>query len=721
MEKFFYPQSVAVVGVSEAPDNLARGIVANLLQFGYQGKIFPVGPRGGTVFGVPILKGMEYLPHPVDLAAILSPARYVPAIVQACGRMGINRIVVESAGFSELNDAGRALEEQVRGLLKQYNLRLVGPNGLGLVNLENGLALPFAQFDPKPRKGKISVIAQSGGVATHLFAWMSREGLGFNKFLSLGNKLDVGENEALAYLLKDPGTEAVYLYLEGLQDGRELLDLARRATKPIFLHLLNVGPETAAIGQSHTASLTTDERVLEAACRQGGMLQIKHQWDFLNAAKLVGQPPVKGPRLMILSRSGGEALVSAYAARRWGFQLPPLSPPLTALLKERSRAGIINPNNPIDLGDIFDFTVYSDLMAGFCADPEVDAILFNYGPVADFEMEPARQMARHLVEQARKAGKPLAVCVLCTLDEEEFFRQTLGVPVFHFPEDAVQALACSREWGRQEDLGGAAAPGGGGSQVQTLAFSREEGGWEDRAASPEDVSGCDWDQISVILTRTPAGFLTLPQALALAAALGIPAAPWEAVDNPETAAVAAGRLGYPVVLKLSAASLIHKTEAGAVLLNLLDAPQVEAGFGRLARAAQKHLPAGEPWQVVVMAQVSGGREMLVGARQDRAFGPVLAFGAGGVDTEILEDVALRVAPVDLTQAQGLIRETRAGRILSGIRGGPAADLEALGRALTSLSQALLQFPQIQEVDFNPVLAFPGRPGIIALDARIRVG
>jgi acetyltransferase len=395
---------------------------------------------------------------------------------------------------------------------------------------------------------------------------------------------------------------------------------------------------------------------------------------------------------MILSRSGGEALVSAYAARQWGFQLPPLSPPLTALLKERSRAGIIKPNNPIDLGDIFDFTVYSDLMAWFCADAEVDAILFNYGPVADFEMEPARRMARHLVEQARKAGKPLAVCVLCTLNEEEFFRETLGVPVFHFPEDAVQALASSREWGGREALGATTAPGCG-----------------------------SLDQVSAILTQAPAGFLPLPQALALTAALGIPAAPWEAVDNPEAAAAAAGRLGYPVVLKLSAASLIHKTEAGAVLLNLLDAGQVQAGFGRLAVAAQEHLPAGEPWQVVVMAQVAGGREVLLGARQDRAFGPVLAFGAGGIDTEVLEDVALRVAPVDLTQAQGLIRETRVGRVLSGIRGRPAADLEALGRALTALSQVLLQFPQIQEVDLNPVVVFPGQEGIVALDARIRVG
>ncbi len=691
MDKFFYPQSVAVVGVSDNPTNLAQGIVANLLKFGYQGKIFPVGPRGGSVFGLPILPRLEDLPQAVDLAAILTPARVVPAAVETCGRLGITRVAVESAGFSELNAAGRALEEEIRALLQRYRMRLVGPNGLGLINMETGLALPFASLSPPPRKGRIAIISQSGGVGSHLFAWMAKEGLGLSKFLSLGNRLDVAENEVLAYLLDDPGTLAIYLYLEGLRDGRELMSLARRAAKPIYLHAPNVGEETAVIAHSHTASLATDERVLDAACRQSGMLPIKRQTEFLAAAKLAGQPPVKGRRVVVLSRTGGEAVVTAYACRQWGFELPPLSPRLAELLQQRSRAGIIQPTNPIDLGDIFDFAVYEEIVAAVCRDPEVDAILLNYGPMADFEMDRGREMARKCVEQARSAQKPLAVTVLITLDEEEFFRETLGVPVFHFPEEAVEALAAS-----------------------LYQASRGE------AAAVEAPPLFEAEKVATILPAQP-GFLSLPQALSLTAALGIAVAPWGAAATADEAVAVAGRLGYPVCLKLAAASLVHKTEAGAVILDLKDAAAVAAAFARLARTARESLPPEEDWQVVVMTQVSGGLELLLGARRDPVFGPVLACGAGGVGTEALEDISLRIAPIDATQAREQIAATRIGRLLAGLRGQPPADQEALSRALAILSQFMLRFPQVQEVDLNPVRAFSGRLGLLALDARVRVG
>jgi acyl-CoA synthetase (NDP forming) len=451
MKRFFYPQSVAVVGVSEAADNLGQGIVSNLLEFNYRGQIFLVGRQAGTAFGLPIFPSLRDLPQAVDLAVILAPARFVPALVKDCGELGITRVVVESAGFSELDHGGEALEDEVRSLLKQYGVRLVGPNGLGLMNLENGLALPFAQVPREVSLGEISIVAQSGGVAAHLMGWMVREGLGLNKFLSLGNKLDVNENDALEYLLSDPGTAAIYLYLEGLSDGRVLMDLARRAEKPIFLHLANVGEETAAIAHSHTASLTADERVLAAACRQTGMVHVTSQYDFLAAAKLVGQPPVKGNRLVVLSRSGGEAVVAAYACRQQGFRLPPLSPQLADLVRKRSRAGVIKPTNPIDLGDIFDFDVYSEVVAAVCRDPEVDAVLLHYGPLADFEREAGREMARQVISEARACHQPLAVTLLISLEEEEFLRDTLKVPVFHFPEEAVAALALSRDlYGRKK-------------------------------------------------------------------------------------------------------------------------------------------------------------------------------------------------------------------------------------------------------------------------------
>jgi acyl-CoA synthetase (NDP forming) len=694
MHRFFYPQSIAVVGVSEDPDNLGQGIVANLLEFEYPGKIFPVGRKPGAAFGLPIFPGLSDLPQTVDLAVLLAPARVIPALVQECGELGITRVVVESAGFSELSEAGRNLEEEVRALIRHYGLRLVGPNGLGVMNMETGLALPFAQVRPRPRRGSISIVAQSGGVATHLLAWMTREGLGLNKFLSLGNKLDVSENEVLAYLLDDPGTAAIYLYLEGLQDGRGLLATAQRARKPIFLHLANVGPETAAIAHSHTASLATDERVLAAACRQSGMVRLESQAEFLSAAKLVGQPPVRGHRLIVLSRSGGEAVVAAYACRQHGFTLPPLSDHLVDFIREHSRAGVIHPTNPVDLGDIFDFTVYSETMAQICRDPQVDAILFHYGPLAEFELEAGRDMARRLLDLAREARKPLAVTVLCTLEEEDFLRESLGVPVFHFPEEAVQALA----------------------------IHRDHAAWE-REPSPEPVPSLPTaDHIPPLLIhRHPSGYLPLDRALALVETLGMAVAPWRVALSPQEAGAAAQRLGYPVVLKLDAPGLVHKTEAGAVLLGLQDAGEVEAGFARLAALARRHVSPGEPWQVLVMSQVAGGREMLLGARQDPSFGPVLVFGAGGVDTEVLDDIALKIAPLSPSLARQLVAETRVGRILGGIRGLPPADLDALARGLVALSQLMLQFPAIQEVDLNPVRLFPGQAGLVALDARVRLG
>lgn len=693
MKKFFYPNSLAVVGVSETPDNLARGIVHNLLKFSYQGKIFLVGRRPGAAFNLPIYPSLRDLPEPVDLVVILSPARSIPGLLQDCGELGFSRVVVESAGFSELSEAGLALEAEVRALLKKYQIRLIGPNGLGCMNMEIGLALPFAVVRPVPRLGNISIIAQSGGVSTHLLAWMTREGLGLNKFLSLGNKLDVAENEALAYFLEDPGTAAVYVYLEGVADGRGLLQAARRATgKPVFLHVANVGPETAAIAQSHTASLTADEVVVAAACRQGGLVQITDQADFLSLAKLVGQPPVQGDRLVVFSRSGGEAVVAAYTCRRHGFRLPPLSPPLADFIRNSSRAGVIHPGNPIDLGDIFDFSVYTETMAAVCRDPEVDAVLLHYGPMADFEIPAGREMVQRFLELARQAGKPLAITLLCTLEEMKFFRDTLRVPVFHFPEEAVRALA----WSRDQAARGA---------PEVLA-----------PIAPLPAS----EQLSGLLAQARDEFLPLPLALAVVEALGVAVAPWRAVSSQDEAVTAAAAVGYPVVLKLAAAALIHKTEAGGVLLNLQDRAAVIAAYQNLAALAQKSLPPGEVWQVVVMAQAAGGREVLLGARRDQSFGPVVAFGAGGIETEILADAALRIAPITAAQARELVAETRVGRLLAGFRGQPPAGLEALSQALAALSQFMIQFPQIQEVDLNPVRLFHGRPGLLALDARIRV-
>jgi acetyltransferase len=324
----------------------------------------------------------------------------------------------------------------------------------------------------------------------------------------------------------------------------------------------------------------------------------------------------------------------------------------------------------------------------------VDGVLLNYGPVYDPERQAAREMLKYYLQSSRSQGKPLAISVCASLEEEDFIRDELGVPVFHFPGDAVRSLAYSRDF--------AVRPTPDDPTVDSPAFDNQR-----------------LDEL--LISAAGEGFLPMPQALSLMEAAGIPVAGWRRATSSDEALKAAADLGFPVVLKLSAPSLVHKTEVGAVLLNLEDFPGVAAAYGQLKDLAARHLPPKEAWEVVVMKQAAGGEEVLVGGRRDQAFGPLVACGAGGIWTEILEDVALRVAPISLGEARRQILETKFGRILAGVRGRPPADLEALSRALSRLSHLMHRFPRIQEVDLNPVRVFPGERGLLALDARVRVG
>ena len=283
-------------------------------------------------------------------------------------------------------------------------------------------------------------------MGSNVIAWLAQSGIGMNKFVSVGNKLDTNENDILAFLLEDPGTTLIYLYMEDLADGRRLMELGRQAKKPILLHKANIGTLSADIARSHTASLAVDDEVVSAACCQSGILRVHSRNEFLHAAIALQQPPLKGDRLVVLSRSGGEAVVVADACQKAGFQLPPLSPEIVRLIESRSRAGVIKPINPLDLGDIFDFTLYQDVAAAFCQDPEVDAIVLNYGPINELEREPAQTMAKKLIDLARQHQKPLLITVIGNLEERQFFRQELGVPVFSFPGEAIRALILARSY-----------------------------------------------------------------------------------------------------------------------------------------------------------------------------------------------------------------------------------------------------------------------------------
>jgi acetyltransferase len=670
--------------------------VSNLIEFGFQGKIFPVGPKGGHIFHLDIFPSLLDLSEAPDLVAVLAPARVVPEILNDCGRLGVQRVVVESGGFSELGREGRRLEEQVKQKLREHGIRMMGPNGLGIINLEIGLCLPFMTLPAKPRLGGVSLVCQSGGVGSNVIAWLAQSGLGMNKFVSVGNKLDTNENDILAFLLEDPGTNLIYLYMEDLADGRRLMELGRQAKKPILLHKANIGSLSADIARSHTASLAVDDEVVSAACCQSGILRVHSRNEFLHATIALLQPPLKGDRLVVLSRSGGEAVVVADACQKAGFQLPPLSPEIIRLIESRSRAGVIKPMNPLDLGDVFDFSLYAEVAAAFCQDPDIDAIIFNYGPITDIEQEPARAMAKNLIEMAQAHGKPLLITVIGNLEERQFFRQELGVPVFAFPGEAIRSLVLARSYNICQLLPPpAAAP----VQVASLPAI-------DRVLSPH--------------LATP-GPLPMPIALEVVQTLGISVPLWQLVTSVAGAEQAAANLGLPVCLKLSAPSALHKSDLGGVLLNLNSPAAVREGFQSLEEVVRMNLPAGEVWQVLVMPYIEGGLEVIIGGKRDRAFGPMIIFGAGGIWVEILEDVAMRLVPLDLATARELIAETKIYKILKGLRGQPPLDVTALAQSLVLLSALMMHSSQIQEVDLNPIRVFPEGQGIMALDARIILG
>ena len=682
MDRFFYPRSIVVIGVSEKPDNLARNILTNLRTFGYRGDLYAVGRREGEVEGVPIVTSLDQLPGGIDLAVILAPAPMVPDLVEACGRKDIRRVVIESGGFGEFSEEGRLLEQRLLEVARRWGIRFVGPNCISVVNLETGVCLPFALLSPEmARRGRVSVVSQSGGVSITYLDRLSAAGVGVNKVVSIGNKTDLDETDHLAYLLEDLGTEIVVLYLESLSDGRRLLDLACSASKPVVVHKANRGEAGWRIAASHTAALADDDRIVSAAFRQAGILRAEGFRDAVAIAQGLSLPPVRGDHLVVISRSGGHAVIAADAAEVHGFRLPPLPETFARRVRGFFRADVIDLTNPLDLGVIFDFDLYAQIVEECLRGLAPDAILLinTYGPT---EMEGGRRLARKVESIVRETGLPVALCVYAPGEEARRVQEGVDLPVFTEIDEAVRGLAAARDWHRWRSV---------------------------RARFPAD-------EVTVSAGAAhslPSGILTPDQALSLCQVYDIPVAPWLTASTPDGAAAAADRLGYPVALKILSPEVIHKSDVGGVALDLVGPEAVrETAEGMLLRA-----PEGA--SLMVQRMVEDGVEVILGGKQDPTFGPVVMFGLGGIYVEVLEEVSFRVAPLTRADAEAMIDEVRSSRLLGGIRGRPPADREGLIRALLVLSRMLVDHPRLLEIDVNPLVVSP--EGVVAVDARARVG
>lgn len=697
MRDIFYPTTVAVIGVSAKPDNLGRNIVGNLVEYGFQGIVYAVGPSGGSIETRRIYRSVGDIPDHIDLAVILTPAATVPSVLEECGQKGIRFAIIETAGFREFTQQGQQLEHEIVGVAEKYGIRFVGPNCIGAINMENGFCVPFPSLKRIVKNGAVSIITQSGGVGMSALNLMANEGLGLNKFVSVGNKLNINAEDMLEYLINDEGTELIFLYLESIGDGRRMMEIARRSTKPILVFKSNIGKLGRSIALSHTASLASDDKVVDAAFHQAGILRVRDATTLGNNMKILRLPPMRGRRLGVISRSGGHAVMAADACELSGFELAPFPDSFLREIESHFRASVIRLTNPLDLGDLFDLEMFARIVEGALQIPEVDGVVFLHTGISEAENLISRKLLERIMGMVAHYDKPVAYYMSTAAAEVVYLKQTYDFPIFTQVVETVRALAMSHYYYyRQQALHApASAPG------------------EPRVRAGEKQVG------ELIARARQAGRdLLLPEALQALEAYGLPVSPSALASSPAQAAEAAGRLGFPAVLKVAAERISHKTDVGGVRLNLADGPAVEAAYGEMMASILSREPETEIAGALVQPMAPPGQELILGGRQDPQFGPVLLVGVGGIFAEVYEDVVLRVAPIHETEALEMLESLHGYPILAGTRGRAPSDIEAVVQALLRLSQLMVDFPEIQELDINPLRVFPAGQGCLALDGRI---
>lgn len=686
MHKLFSAQSVVVVGVSESEDNLGKNIVGNLVRLGYQGTIHAVGPRGGEVLGLPVYRSVAELSGPVDLAVILTPARFIPEIMAQCGEKGIRWAVVESGGFRELGPEGEELEREMLEVCARFGIRFVGPNCIGVAYTKTGLYTPFVTLQAPYRQGRVSVISQSGGVGLSLGERLSTAGIGLNKFVSMGNKLSLDEADFLTFLLDDSETGIIYFYLEDFKRGRAFIEAARGSSKPIILHKSNTSPLSRAIAQSHTAALAGDDAVVDAVCHEAGIVRVESLARAINAMRGFAMPTLRGRNLAVVSRSGGHAVVAADTCARHGFHLPPLDERFLESVRERLRAGVIRLGNPLDLGDLYDMPFYMSVVENILRQEDIHGVVFIHVSHTASEQEATRQLFEHLWDLSWQCGKPVAMVAETPFQERVYLLERVEFPFFSESVEAIESL--SFQW----------------EHTKAAAVRVRE-------SAPEisvDAETAAWLSTLEAENRQP----LLHEALELMERIGIPTAPWKMTRTLSEAIDAAETMGYPVALKAVGSSLLHKSEKGAVVLNVTGAEELGRHWPRLNNLAED--VAG----VLVQRMVSSSRELIVGGKRDPSFGPVVLAGLGGIMVEVLKDVRMRLAPIGEKAALQMLRELSGARMLGAFRGMPEADLDAAARILARISILMHQFPQIAELDLNPVVLYDDGKGAVALDARL---
>ena len=703
LDAFFAPASVAVIGASRRERAVGSVVARNLLADGFKGHVELVNPHGGELFGRPVATSIAALERTPDLAIVATPAPGVPALIGELAARGTRAAIVITAGFGELGAEGAALQQQMLDASRAQALRIVGPNCIGVLSPHAGLNASFAHR--MAHKGSTAFLTQSGAMLTSVLDWASARGIGFSMMVSLGGMADVDFGDMLDYLANDPATNAVLLYVESITNARKFMSAARRCArqKPVIVVKSGRHGEGAAAARSHTGALAGSDAVADAAFRRAGLLRVRSIDDLFGAleALAANQEPA-GNRLAILTNGGGAGVLATDHLIDEGGRLAALSGETIAHLDTLLPANWSRANPADIIGDA-DAARYTAATQALLADPGVDALLVMNCPVAVASSTDAAGAVADVVTAARAEGvrKPVYTAWLGEQSVSEA-RQKLdaaGLPVFSTPEAAVTAFMHQV---RRQDLQDLLmqVPG---THDAVEANDREAGRAIVRAALAE---GREW--------------LTPVEATALLRNYGIPAVDIRVAATPEEAQKTAAQVGFPVALKILSPDVIHKSDVGAVVLNLRDGPAVSRAAATMLLRLAEAMPGArvDGFMVQPMAGRPGAHELIVGLSEDPLFGPVLMFGQGGTAVEVVKDQSLALPPIDMALARDLVARTRVARLLKGYRDRPPANMDAILRTILAVQAMAVDLPALKELDINPLWA--NEQGVLALDARMRV-
>jgi acetyltransferase len=697
LDPILAPKTVAVIGATERKRSVGRTVMTNLVNGGFPGKIYPVNPIQETILGIKAYPNVAALPEIPDLAVIITPPKTVPGIIKECAAAGIHGVIIISAGFKETGAEGAALEQQVLAEAKRGNIRIVGPNCLGVM-------VPGAKFNATfaadmARPGSVGFLSQSGALCTAILDWSLKENVGFSAFVSLGSMLDVGWGDLIYHLGDDPNTKSIVIYMESIGDARAFLSAAREValTKPIIIIKPGRTEAAAKAAASHTGSLTGSDEVLQAAFQRVGVLRVDTISELFDMAEVLAkQPRPRGPRLTIVTNAGGPGVLATDMLIGSGAQLAELSSETMASLNQILPA-TWSHNNPVDVIGDAGAELYAKAVDITAKDPNTDGLLVILTPQA---MTDSTATAEELRPFAHIEGKPIIASWMGVgqVEAGETILNAANIPTFKYPDRAAKAFYYM--WRYSENLR---------SLYETPSTPANNG-----------HSYADRDQARKIVAdvrKTGRTILTEFESKKLLAAYGIPTVETHIALTEIEAVKQAARLGFPVVLKLHSETITHKTDVGGVQLNLRTASAVRQAWKAIEASCTKKAGKEHFCGVTVQPMIKlEGYELIVGSSVDPQFGPVLLFGTGGQLVEVYKDRALGLPPLNATLARRMMERTKIFTALKGVRGRKATDMAALEQLLVRFSQLVVEQPWIAEIDINPLLVSAER--IFALDARV---